>query len=167
MKMNNKNNRITIKKAVGFLEELSWMLDPKKGIDLKKVVSVLKDTIDEQDSIVSFAKEYKSPNPNKHFLIGVLPRLFQDTRLFPVNESIATFAEEILKINISRYEKRSKYELIGLIVCETESLSDENLSNLVVALSQITGSEEKLEKFREERKSINFSWNETIQKLTR
>jgi hypothetical protein len=163
----NKDNQTVIKKAINFIEELSWLLDSRKGIDLKSVVSILQNTVHEQNKIQSFAKEYRSPNPNKHFLIGVLPKLFQDARLFPVNESIATFAEEILKINISRYEKRSKYELIGLIVCETESLSDEKLSNLVDALSQITGSEEKLEKFREERKKVNFSWNETIQKLTR
>lgn len=165
--MMNKNNQTTIKKAINFIEELSWLLDSRKGMDLKSVVSILQDTMQEQNTMQNFAKEYRSPNPNKHFLIGVLPKLFQDTRLFPVNESIATFAQEILKINISRYEKRSKYELIGLIVCETESLSDEKLSKLVDALSQITGSEEKLEKFREERKNVNFSWNETIQKLTR
>jgi hypothetical protein len=163
----NKDNQSAIKKAINFLEELSWLLDSRKGIDLKTVVSVLQDTVKERNRMSNFAKEYKSPNPNKHFLIGVLPKLFQDARLFPANESIATFAEEILKINISRYEKRSKYELIGLIVCETESLSDEKLANLVDALSQITGSEEKLEKFREERKKVDFSWNETIQKLTR
>lgn len=163
----NKKNQLTIKKAIGFIEELSWLLDSRKGIDLKKIVSILQDTMHEQNSIENFAKEYRSPNPNKHFLIGVLPKLFQDTRIFPVNESIATFAKEILKINITRYEKRSKYELIGLIVCETESLSDKKLSDLVAALAQITDSEEKLEKIREERKNVNFSWNETIQKLTR
>ena len=110
----------------------------------------------------SFARENKSPNPNKHFLIGVLPKLFQDSRLFPTNESIKNFAEDILRINISRFGKRSKYELIGLIVCQTESLSDVNLSKLVTALSQITGNEEKLNKIREERQKINFSWNETM-----
>ncbi|MCP4744885.1 MAG: hypothetical protein GY874_01915 [Desulfobacteraceae bacterium] len=158
---------MALKKATNFLEELSWLLDSRKGIDLKQVVSFLQESVKEQNKIKKFAKEYRSPNPNKHFLIGVLPRLFQDTRLFPLNESIAMFAEEVLEINISRHEKRSKYELIGLIVCKTESLSDEKLSNLVDALSQITGSEEKLEKFRQERKQVDFSWNETIQKLTK
>jgi hypothetical protein len=163
----NKNDQIALKKAINFIEELSWLLDSKKGIDLKNIVSMLQGTVSEKNTIESFAKDYRSPNPNKHFLIGVLPKLFQDTRIFPSNESIAKFAEEILSINVSRYDKRSKYELIGLIICEAESLSDKRLSNLVTALSQITDSEEKLEKIREERKSINFSWNETIQKLTR
>lgn len=163
----NKNNKKTIKKGIDFIEELSWLLDSRKGFDLKTVVQILKDLVVEQSSLDAFANEYKSPNPNKHFLIGILPKFFQDASLFPTNESIATFAKETLKINISRHQKRSQYELIGLVICKTESLSDKKLSNLVSALSQIIGSEEKLEKFREERNNINFSWNETIQKLTR
>lgn len=161
----NKEN-LSIRKTIGFIEELSWLLESRKDIDLKKAISTLKDLVDEKSTIQMIAKDYKSPNPNKHFLIGVLPKLFQDSKLFPGNESIAKFAKEILQIEVSRFEKRSKYELIGLIVCKTESLSDEKLSNLVNALSQITGNEEKLEKIREESKMVNFSWNETIQKLT-
>lgn len=163
----NKNDQLALKKAINFVEELSWLLDSKKGVDLKKIVSILQDTSSEYNVIENFAKEYRSPNPNKHFLIGVLPKLFQDLRIFPSNESIAKFAEEILSINVPRFEKRSKYELIGLIICETESLSDKKLSNLVSALSQITDSDEKIDRICEERKNINFSWNETIQKLTR
>ena len=163
----NKRSKTTIKKAIGFLEELSWLLDSRKDIDLKEVLSILQELAYQQNSIQSFAKAYKSPKPNKHFLIGVLPKLFQDTRLFPFNESIASFAKDVLQIDISRFGKRSKYELIGLIVCETESLSDQKLSKLVEALSQITGNEEKIEKIREERQKVDFSWNETIQKLTR
>lgn len=162
----NKSGINDIQKAILFIEELSWLLDSRKGLDLKEVVMILKNMINQQESINGLARSYKSPNPNKHFLIGVLPKLFQDSRLFPTNESISNFAKEILKIKVSRFEKRSKYELIGLIVCETDTLSDNELSKLVTALSQITGNEEKLNKIREERKKNNFSWNETIQRLT-
>lgn len=162
-----KKRLINLKRTIGFIEELSWLLDSRKGLDLKEVSLVLKEILDEQNTLHNFVQDFKSPNPNKHFLIGVLPKLFQDNHLFPTNENIANFAKDILHIDISRFEKRSKYELIGLIICETESLGDEQLSNLVTALSQITGNEEKLAKIREERKNVNFSWNETIQKLTK
>lgn len=162
----DKSNRTDIKKAILFIEELSWVLESRKGINLKKAISDLKELLNQQIKISSIADNYQSPNPNKHFLIGVLPKLFQDPYLFPTNESITNFATEVLKIKISRYTKRSKYELIGLIVCKTESLSDKNLSKLVTALSQITGNEDKLNKIRAEREKSNFSWNETIQKLT-
>jgi hypothetical protein len=79
---------------------------------------------------------------------------------------IAGFAEEVLGISVSRYEKRSKYELIGLIVCETDGLSDEKLNALVKALAEITKSEEKLNKMRHAQKSSDFSWNEAIQQLS-
>ena len=109
---------------------------------------------------------YTSPNPNIHFLIGILPRLFQDQMLFPSNASISEFADEILGIPVSRSEKRSKYELIGLIVCETNDLTDEKLNKLVQALAEITESETKLRKFKEERKSNDFSWNRAIETLS-
>lgn len=162
----NKDKKKALKTTIRFIEELSWLFESNKGLDLKKSLSELEQTLEESNAIHNFAKEYKSPNPNKHFLIGVLPKLFQDSRLFPVNENIAKFAKEILGINVSRYEKRSKYELIGLIICETETLSDSKLSNLVEALAEITGNDEKIKSIQKERENINFSWNETIQKLT-
>ena len=163
----NKENLMAIKKTISFIEELSWLFESNRHFDLKKAVTELKCVLDEADSIQNLSSEHKSPNPNKHFLIGVLPKLLQDERLFPANESIASFAKETLGIIIPRYEKKSRHELIGRIVCQTDLLSDTKLSNLVKALSIITGNDETIIKIQKERENVNFSWNKTIQKLTR
>lgn len=162
----NKTQRIELKKAIDFVEELSWLLESKKNIKLQDVPSLLRELLDGPSSAQTVGNKYTSLNPNIHFLIGVLPRLFQDEQLFPTNGSIINFAEDVLGISISRQKNRSKYELIGLIVCETDKLSDKMLDNLVGALAQITGNEEKLNKVRDAQKNNNFSWNETIQRIT-
>lgn len=79
---------------------------------------------------------------------------------------IAQFAQEVLDIPVPRYEKRSKYELIGLIVCETDQLNDEKLDQLVRALAEITKNEDKLNRIRAARESGQFSWNQTIRQLS-
>lgn len=154
-----------VKYAIDFLEELSWLLESKKNLRLREMPDVLRSRLFASNRMSLAAEKYATPNPNVHFLIGVLPRLFQDTNLFARNDDIADFAEEVLGIDISRVGKRSKYELIGLIVCETSMLDDKKLGNLVNYLSIITKSRNKIELMAKERQSIGFSWNETIRRL--
>lgn len=162
----NSKQKMDASKAIDFLEELIWLLESKKNIKLKDIPNTLREIINNPEDKVPIDKKYASPNPNVHFLIGVLPRLFTDESLFPSNASIIQFATEVLGIEVTRSGKRSRYELIGLIVCETDKLSDSKLDKLVLALAQITGNEEKLNRMKEYQNSSNFSWNETIQKLT-
>jgi hypothetical protein len=152
--------------ALSFLEELGWFLESNKQVRLSDAASTLREVFVGSSSVRRVGSEYTSPNPNIHFLIGVLPRLFQDVRLFPNNGAISSFAEEVLGIMVSRSEKRSKYELIGLIVCGTDTLSDSKLRVLVEALAELTKSEEKLDRIRTAAKDSKFSWNEAIQSLS-
>lgn len=154
-----------VKYAIDFLEELSWLLESKKNIKLSEMPNILRDRLCSSNQTTLTAEKHATPNPNIHYLIGILPRLFQDVTLFAKNDDIAEFAEEVLGIDISRVGKRSKYELIGLIVCETSSLDDKKLDNLVNALAIITKSKNKIELMAKERESIGFSWNETIRRL--
>jgi hypothetical protein len=154
-----------VKYAIDFLEELSWLLESKKHLKLSEMPDVLRSRLFASNRMSPAADKYAAPNPNVHYLIGVLPRLFQDIDLFARNDDIADFAEEVLGIDISRVGKRSKYELIGLIVCEASTLDDKKLDDLVKYLSIITGSKNKIELMARERKSIGFSWNETIRRL--
>lgn len=163
--MVNKQDEILARKAITFIEELVWLLDAQRGLKLKDVPRVLRQALVDPSSAGRVAAEYTSPNPNIHFLIGVLPRLFQDEKLFPNNALIAKFATEVLEIPVSRFEKRSKYELIGLIACETDKLSDQKLAHLVRALASLTGNEEKMRRMQEAEKTNEFSWNEAIQSL--
>ena len=164
-----KTNITTLKKSLGFLEELSWLLESRKNLNLKETVVILNELINNNivsNNIQNIAPKHTSPNPNINYLIGVLPRLFQDKELFPTNSSLADFSSEVLGIKVSRYDKRSKYELIGFIICETDKLSDKKLSNLVKALSELTSNEKKLKQIRNKKNENNFSWNEAIQELT-
>lgn len=154
-----------VKYAIDFIEELSWLLESKRKLKLNEIPNILRDQFLVSNNVVTAADRYASPNPNIHYLIGVLPRLFQDVELFPKNEDIASFAQDVLGIYVTRIEKRSKYELIGLVVCECNELNDSKLEDMVNALSSITISSEKISKFVEEKKRTGFSWNETIRKL--
>jgi hypothetical protein len=154
-----------IKYAIDFLEELSWLFESKKKLDLSNVSELLRRRLSPAESVVSGADNYVSPNPNIHYLIGILPRLFQDDKLFSKNDDIADFARDVLGINISRVEKRSKYELIGLIVCETNELNDVELDSMVKALAHIAGNTKKLDLMAKAKTSTGFSWNEAIRKL--
>ena len=148
--------------AIDFIEELSWLLESKKNLKLNEIPTILRSKLLTLSNVTKSADKYVSPNPNIHYLIGVLPRLFQDPNLFSKN---AEFAIEVLGIQISRVEKRSKYELIGLIVCEANTLNDKKLENLVNSLANITGSSEKINLMAKEKSLVGFSWNETIRKL--
>lgn len=156
-----------VKHAIDFIEELSWLLDSKRKLKLSDIPFILRKQLQTNDTVVGAAKKYASPNPNIHYLIGVLPRLFQDKKIFPKNDDIASFANDVLGVDITRVEKRSKYELIGMVVCECNELDDAKLEEMVGALALITGSAEKIKRLTEERKSTGFSWNETIRKLAK
>lgn len=159
-----KKNEIS--KSIDLIEEIVWLLD-SKNIKLKDVPSNLRELLyDDSSSNLQGTENYISPNPNIHFLIGVLPRLFKDEDLFPSNLSIIQFAEDFLNIKLSKNGKRSRYELIGLIVCDTDTLSDNKLNNLVKALSKLVSDEDQFSSIKKENTKNNFSWNETIQKLT-
>ena len=54
--------------------------------------------------------------PNISALVGCLPNLFLDLDLFKTNADIAEFADAVLKIKISRFEKKSRFEIIGIVV---------------------------------------------------
>lgn len=149
-----------------FLEELSWLLSSYSNIDFKAIPEL----IDKQDLNV-FNKSrtinnYITSNPNIHFLVGILPRIFTDDQLFPSNEEIARFAENALHLNIPRWEKISRNEMIGHIVCKVPILNDENLSDLVLALSKVVSSEVKSNKLADMNKN-KLDWNIIIQNLIR
>jgi len=162
-----KTKKTKINQAINFVEELSWLLDSKKIISLKDTVNILKEII-ENDSTEHFNLfNIKSKRSNKHVLVGVLPELFQDEELFKSRTEMLDFAESVLSIKISRASKRSRIEYIGLIICEVTKLNDGQMNILVEALENIVGNDTKIKQMREAKKQPNFSWNETILKLSK
>ena len=147
------------------LDDLVWTIQKVNIEQLKDAAEALRSTLQREMPSSSVARSYKSSNPNKHFLIGVLPRLFQDKELFPQNEDIAEFAGTALRLEMSRTEKRSRYEIIGKVVCETDALDDTSLSMLVQALEKLVEDKDKLAQMVAKKRAGSFSWNETLQEL--
>jgi len=145
------------KRVVDFIEELAWLLDsyytPEFGHDLSWFARSGK--LSASDS-----EEFTPANPNIAFLVGALPGLFMNRRLFPRNEDIANFAEKVLKLNVTRTEKRSQYELVGLIVCEVLRVDDSKLSAVVRELKQYVSTKGP------KRARDAMGWNEVIRHLT-
>lgn len=154
------------KKIKRFLEEFAWLMDNYSSVDLKKASALISETVGETNEIRKVVGSYESPNPNKHFLTGALPSLFMDSSLFPTNDDIAMFATSVLKLEIPRYHKKSKYEIIGHIVCEANSLDDKGLEKLVKALGVLLGDEHRKVLLSQKQRTTNFNWNHIIQSLT-
>lgn len=151
-------------KATRFLEELSWLFQSHSDIDPRSISKALADAArlrTVRDGFSSFV----SPNPNIHFLVGILPLVLRDESLFPSNGSIADFAISALGMPMLRWEKKSKFELIGEIVCNTIDLDDGELSKLVEALSVLANGDSLAKAIVLDAHQSKRSWNEIIQSL--
>jgi hypothetical protein len=155
-----------LKKTSMALDDIIWTLQKIDVSQLKNAADILRLHLAREASS-SVVSAHQSDDPNKHFLIGVLPRLFQDKQLFPQNEDIADFARVALNLDMSRAEKRSRYEIIGKVVCETNALDEAGLTSLVQALEKVIGNQDRLAQIAKKKEEGTFSWNETIQELLR
>ena len=157
----------SLKKASIAIEDLMFALQRVRPEQLKDAISALNWVVMDSNahSHSTVAKSYQSNDPNKRFLIGTLPRLLLDRDLFPANEDIVDFAAIALRLEMTRSEKRARHEIIGKIVCETDTLDEQQLTDLVKALEKLVGNKDRLSVMIEKKKSGTFSWNETLQEL--
>ncbi|MBA2673010.1 hypothetical protein [Ramlibacter sp.] len=152
-------------KATRFVEELGWLLQTYGDIDFKTLSRVFGDAT-RQSSVPPGVNSFVSPNPNIQFLVGVLPLVLRDTTLFPSNGSIADFAMSALGLDWERrWEKKSRFELIGEIVCSTIDLNDGELWKLVKALSILADGSSSAKKIVRDAHVSKRNWNDIIQLL--
>jgi len=141
---------------INILEEISWIVD-RRSFNMNDMIKKLRETVGNhvnQDKTASVTH-----------LVGILPALFMDKELFVKNDDLLDFAEQILKLKAKRAGNRSRTESIGWIVCEL-SQSDECIrQDLIDALDDLVGNEEKKSTLKKKRLMPNFSWNEAIAKL--
>lgn len=147
-----------------FLEELSWLLQSHQELEVKSISRALADAASQRTVKQGFSA-FASPNPNIHFLVGILPLVLRDETIFPTNGSIAEFAISALGMNMTRWEKKSRFELIGEIACNTIDLDDRELSKLVAALSVLANGDAVARTIVREAQSSSRGWNEIIQTL--
>ena len=143
-------------KLVKFAEELSWLMDAYKEFSLEDIlerfIQSSKDCPEQMHGLSS----------NTSYLVGVLPRMFQDKELFENNSDLASFAKDVLHIELKNSEKKSRMEIIGTIVCNIVNDDSELLDTLVKALESIIDNESKMAEVKKSRKLPNFSWNAII-----
>lgn len=156
-----------LKKTSMALDDIIWALQKIDINQLKGAAETLRSHLSKSEISSSAVHTHQSSSPNKHFLIGVLPRLFQDKQLFPQNEDIAEFARAALKLEMGRVGKRSRYEIIGKVVCETDTLDETGLTSIVHALEKMVENQDRLAQMAEKKRAGSFSWNETLQELLR
>lgn len=148
---------------INFFEDLSWLLDSNKDLNFKNASKFL----NQYRNAVVHGEIASGKSNNAYNLIGVLPSLLRDTEIFQSNSQLVQFAEEVLALNIPRWEKRSRNELIGLIICEVEDVNKERLDVLTQWASNILRNKTQVKDMQSKAKTSGnlFSWNETIQML--
>jgi hypothetical protein len=164
-KKNNMSKK-EIEKLSMSLDKLSWIVRDINPDDIRKISDYFRLVASSEEPIDSLQLK-ESKKSNKAYLIGVLPGLFEDKKLFPINDDISNFASDALGLEMTRKGKRSRYEIIGKIVCETNNLSEAKLNNLVQSLELLAGSDTTRDKLakRKTQESELFSWNKALQEL--
>ena len=163
--MGKKKNTQNIDKFLNFAEELSWLLENYKGLKIEETALEIKEILNAGVASVLNNNLTNSQNRSTRALVGIFPELFQNKTLFPSNQAIIEFANEVLRTRINSSKNRSKNEIIGEIVCTTYALSDSEIERVVNALNKMVDNENVVESVKQMKKDATFSWNEIIQKL--
>ncbi|WP_394174799.1 hypothetical protein [Thalassotalea litorea] len=159
-------NEKELRSLLRFLEEFSWLMDSYSKVDFKNVAYLIKSASDDKSDAKDAVGNYESENPNKHFLIGALPALFLDTELFKRNQDIADFSKSVLGIELKRFGRSSRADVIGRVICSTVELDDEGLDVLVRALSVLAGNKERTKQILRTKDGSDFNWNFVINELS-
>lgn len=149
-----------------FLIDLSKLLKKHADInveDLSLLSSLLHDNLSElSNPAKNLTNRYADNNKSKTSLVGVMPKLLQDETIFPKNEDLSKFALEIFGIVVTRYEKRSRYELIGFIVTGVLKLDEREVERLVDSIMRLIDNEATKKQLISKRETKGFSWFEYI-----
>lgn len=147
------------------LEELEWLLNSPRGRSLLSSLPKMIENLREIREINNGGNSVYLNRQNIRSLVGVLPEFFQNTKLFRTNADIEQFAREALNVTINNFKKKSRTEIIGVIVCSVPNFEDSTFEVLSKYLSNIVDDEKKCSQVAKEKETTNFSWNDTISKL--
>lgn len=152
-----------MQQIINFLEEFCWLLGANKEVNFKKASDLLNEFKNYSDREIFVS----GVTNNAYDLIGVLPSLLKDNEIFQSNSQLVQFAKEVLALDIPRWEKKSRNEIIGLIICEVEDVNKERLGVLTTWTANILKNKSQVREMQSKAKTNGnlFSWNETIQKL--
>lgn len=161
---NVRKKRSDPKDLSRFVEELSWLLKSFDDIDYNALAELSHDMSHIGSSNVRLSSR-KSIDRRTAVLVGVLPDFLMDTILFPTIEGIVEFSDAALGLEIKRWQKKSRYEIIGQIVCHTNDASPERLRNLSNLFEEMQDSRAPLRKSMVQNRESGHSWSEVIGRL--
>lgn len=147
-----------------FIEELSWLLKSFEDIDY----NALSNFSHQAEFFLSNSEKYQSNSSiDRHaiVLVGILPNFLTDTKLFPANEGIVEFAEAALGLSLKRWQKKSRYEIIGQIVCHTNEASPERVGRLSEIIEEMHDNQTSIRNVIEKNREEGRSWSEVIGRL--
>jgi len=146
-------------KIIGrFIEELSWLLATYNDVDFKNIPKILEKSNKSVDTPSGY-------NQDSIELLGSLPALFMDDEIFSSNKDIAEFSLHALGVSIPRWEKKSKYELIGHIVCNAKMLDHARLKRLCNSVQKLSDQRSVERQDIKEQIKSGLSWNEVIESM--
>lgn len=148
-----------------FVEELSWLLSSYDDLDFRALGNLSVEFDRTQRATSNITNHSAQRLPTAQLLVGTLPGLLRDDSLFPANEDIVEFAMLTLDISIPRWQKKSRYELIGHIVCNTDLADEMKLNNLLKVLDGLMSDKGEVRKNLADQRRSGLSWNEVIQRL--
>ena len=156
-------------KTLDLIQELVWAIRSRESNELLNGVSYLKH-LAQNEKIERRRSDKKSSLRERQrdlkALVGSMSLVLADAELFPANEDIAKFANEALQISIARWEKRSRYEMIGMLIMESISASPARLREVGELLSKISDESDSMAQIKKRSRQTGFSWNEAIRSLS-
>lgn len=169
MRVNNMSNR-EIQELLNFMDEFAWLSSKYKASDIKNFRNILLENIDERNMRAHSTRkfdDYSDKSTSKNYLIGVLPKFFQDKDLFEKNSDLAEFAE-CIGVYLPRYDKKSRYEMIGTIICTISEMNEMHLNQFVNAINKLVSDEMLMIDLKNYKysKGSAYSWNEIIRQLS-
>ena len=162
MKSDNKKSRKDFEKSINFLEDLCWLLDSGKNNNYVELLRIISDIKKGNEHVLS-AQLGQAPDE----LIGILPQLLTDRSLFDTNHDLAQFSSEVLGIEILNWHKRSRNEMIGVIICKVQESEEIRNGISSYVLTNILQNKDQIKAIQKETANSNnqFLWNDAIHKI--
>jgi hypothetical protein len=156
-------------KTLDLIQELVWAIRSREPNELLNGVSHLRN-LAHNEKIERRRTDKKSSARDRQrdlkTLVGSMSLVLADSELFPANEDIAKFATEALGISIARWEKRSRYEMIGMLIMESINASPARLKEVGNLLNKINDESDSMAQIKKQSRQTGFSWNEAIRSLS-
>lgn len=156
-------------KTLDLIQELVWAIRSRESNELLNGVSYLRQLAHNEK--MERRRADKKPGARDRqrdlkALVGSMSLVLADSELFPANEDIAKFATEALRISIARWEKRSRYEMIGMLIMESINASPARLRAVGDLLNKISDESDSMAQIKRQSRQTGFSWNEAIRSLS-